>query len=91
MEIKGLKEAAEATKGITPYTGVIIQISYDFNANEVLTSEHRDNNSWTVYKDPNIGAIHYTNKAMSKESIKAKVIESIAMRNEVIDDGYLEP
>lgn len=77
----GLKKASGWTKGL--YPPEYIQISYNTETGEVLTSHHYDigENSFTRYDDKNIILVTRTDEDLTQKQIAEKINDVLDMQD----------
>lgn len=78
--MKGLKKACSETKSLNMG---YIQISYDINADEVLTDYHCDSNGITRYNDEHIVTCGFTSDYMSMNEIKEMILRHLSFNRDL--------
>lgn len=75
--MKGLRKAAGETHGLNPCDAGYLQISYDLSDGEVLTDYHYSlgQNSWSVYRDPNIIFVCNADRQLTMQEIADKIAD----------------
>ena len=75
MNIKGLKAASGYTENYGAYSGCYVELFYDKSSGEVWGNYHCSlgQNSWTVYKDPDVVKICSTSRHMTMQEIADEI------------------
>lgn len=76
-KIVGADQASKATFDAPINSGTNVQIAYNRDTGEIITTEHVSTNDWTRYNDPDIVTICYTSKHMSADAIKVAIIDTM--------------
>lgn len=81
IDERSLQEASRYTENFPVSEGKYVQIDFDRNTGEVLTSFHVSlgQNSWTEYHDPDVIHICTTHRHMSTKAIERKIKKELEL------------
>ena len=80
-EYKGLEEAINQIPTVRN-TGILVQISYDMDEDDVLYNVHVGEGSRTEYENPRILRIGFFQRRVSPARLKELIEETIELRRE---------